>query len=291
MGKKNYIEEDEDGIIIYDESDDQCDDEIVMEGIINDEDGFRLKENEEIFTDEYMMRYDEYMTAKIARMKRKDRMISVGVILFVVAVIFCAIIFAIPASAQIFNPNRPMIREFVVCVDSINDQMGPRLRGQSPLTEDYGWVFIPNTYYVHNGKSLGIIIVRDCTETYHAKDARCAHCFYDNGESDGFFEMGVGFSGRCRKCGAEADNIKIHGSGQMMRYDHGARGPVCLDGYVVEEVKKDKKTYLLITNAHNGTRSEWKDLPENQILLDNGEMYESPRWQQLNPRQCEYPHY
>ena len=93
MSRKNYIVEDEDSIVVYDETDDQCDDEIVITGVVRDGEGFRLKENEEIFTDEYMQRYDEYMTAKIARMKRNDRMISGGVIMFVVTVIALAIFF------------------------------------------------------------------------------------------------------------------------------------------------------------------------------------------------------
>lgn len=74
MKKEFDVIRDEDGIIIYDESDDYSDDDLT------DENGFILKSNEEIFTDEYMLDYAEKMDAKIAHEKKIQRWISVGVI-------------------------------------------------------------------------------------------------------------------------------------------------------------------------------------------------------------------
>lgn len=119
---KNYIVEDEDGVVLYDETDDQefVDDEDVMEeetpastkqsdsevspaeeedfvltdveeipmgGIIKDKDGYRLITNEEIFTDEHMQTFDRYITDKKARKKSEDMMVSIGVIVFCLALI------------------------------------------------------------------------------------------------------------------------------------------------------------------------------------------------------------
>lgn len=99
------LEVDED---LYDETDDQFDDSVVYEsgdegvaeghdpnyvedmylgGIVKDKDGWRLKENEEIFTDEYMRNYDRYITEKAAKQKREQNIISIGVILGCIVVI------------------------------------------------------------------------------------------------------------------------------------------------------------------------------------------------------------
>ena len=84
MGNKDFIKVEEDGIVVYDESDDYDpgeDEETHGEG------GFRLPKNEEIFTDEYMQDFAQRMDAKIAREKRNQRLISVCVIVGVIAYI------------------------------------------------------------------------------------------------------------------------------------------------------------------------------------------------------------
>lgn len=96
------LEADED---FLDETDDQFDDSVVYEsgdagvaeghdpnyvedmylgGIVKDKGGWRLKENEEIFTDEYMRQYDRYITEKAKKEKRQNLWISVGVIVICV---------------------------------------------------------------------------------------------------------------------------------------------------------------------------------------------------------------
>lgn len=75
MKNKDFNKIEVDGITVYDESDDYCEDEVTCS------DGFRLKTNEEIFTDEYMQVFAAKMDAKIAREKRQNKLISVGVIL------------------------------------------------------------------------------------------------------------------------------------------------------------------------------------------------------------------
>lgn len=57
-----------------DPTDDMFDDEVV-------DPGHHLKTNEEIFTDEYMQDFAAKMDVKIARENRRNKLISVGVIL------------------------------------------------------------------------------------------------------------------------------------------------------------------------------------------------------------------
>lgn len=78
MSEKKFETIEEDGVIIYDESDDYAPDE-------DDASEFRLMTNEEIFTDEYIRDYAARMDAKIAREKRIHRLISIGVILGIIA--------------------------------------------------------------------------------------------------------------------------------------------------------------------------------------------------------------
>lgn len=77
MAKREFDIIEEDGVILYDESDDYApgeDEPAQTDG------EFRLMTNEEIFTDEYMREYDRKMEAKIAREKRTQRLISIGVV-------------------------------------------------------------------------------------------------------------------------------------------------------------------------------------------------------------------
>lgn len=63
-------ERDIDGIILYDSTDDAEESEVT--------------EEENIFTDEYMRAFADEEERKIKRMKRIDRMVSVGVIVGIV---------------------------------------------------------------------------------------------------------------------------------------------------------------------------------------------------------------
>ena len=84
MENKDFIKVEEDGIVVYDESDDYDpgeDEEPHGEG------GFRLPKNEDIFTDEYMRDFSHKMDTKIAREKRTQNIISVCVIVGVIAYI------------------------------------------------------------------------------------------------------------------------------------------------------------------------------------------------------------
>lgn len=85
MKKRDLDKIEIDGITVYDESDDYCEDEVT------DSEGFRQKTNEEIFTDEYMQDFAAKMDAKIAREKRQNKSITVGVIIgcFIIIGVFC----------------------------------------------------------------------------------------------------------------------------------------------------------------------------------------------------------
>lgn len=92
--KKEFDIIEEDGIVIYDESDDYDPGEDEVNSSENTETGsFRLMTNEEIFTDEYMQEYARKMDAQIAKEKREQRLISVGVIAAVILFIACVTYF------------------------------------------------------------------------------------------------------------------------------------------------------------------------------------------------------
>lgn len=82
MKDKEFEIIEEDGVVIYDESDDYDPGE--EEDIQTEPGGFRLMSNEEIFTDEYMRNYAKKMDEQIAREKRNQRLISVGVIVAII---------------------------------------------------------------------------------------------------------------------------------------------------------------------------------------------------------------
>lgn len=71
--KKGFVR-DNDGIIIYDETDDLFTDELT------DESGNELMSNRDIFTDEYMLALADEFDADNARHERIQRLISIGVI-------------------------------------------------------------------------------------------------------------------------------------------------------------------------------------------------------------------
>ncbi len=86
--KDKFDKIEEDGVVIYDESDDYDPGEDEENLCENTDDGeFRLLTNEEIFTDEYMQEYARKMDAQIAKENRYQLLISVcvvvGVILFI----------------------------------------------------------------------------------------------------------------------------------------------------------------------------------------------------------------
>lgn len=82
MKEREFEIIEEDGVVIYDESDDYDPGE--DEEIHAEPGGFRLMSNEEIFTDEYMRNYAKKMDEKIAREKRSQCLISVGVIVAII---------------------------------------------------------------------------------------------------------------------------------------------------------------------------------------------------------------
>lgn len=138
----------------------------------------------------------------------------------------------------------------------------------SVVTEMYGWVQIPDSYYQHNGKSMGIIITRSGTYSYHAFDARCPRCFYEEGVLGSKIHMYSRLSAICPVCKAEAINLVNMGTSGMTRYNHEYRSPAHLNVYSVSVIKKGKITYLRIANNPNGANGQWKKLPENKFLLN-----------------------
>ena len=180
-----------------------------------------------------------------------------------------SILMSLGAYAQMYDPDRPMIMPFTVCADSINAQMHDNLKKpyHNKVTEQMGWVEIPNTYYQHNGKSMGIILVRTAYYGYVAFDARCPRCFYEEEVDGSKLKMIGSLSAICPVCNAEAQSLVNVGAPSMTRYNHENRAPAKMNTYSVDEIKKGKKTYLRIYNASNGVYGEWKKQPENKFLI------------------------
>lgn len=179
------------------------------------------------------------------------------------------IVACLGTNAQIFDPDRPMILPFTVCADSINAQMKDNLMKpyHEKVTEQMGWVEIPNTYYQHNGKSMGIILVRTGTYCYIAFDARCPRCFYEEEANGSKLRMCGSITAICPVCKAEAQGLVNVGAPSMTRYNHEYRAPAKMNTYLVEESKRGKNTYLKIYNASNGVGNEWREQPENKFLI------------------------
>lgn len=79
--KENKLITEQEGVVVYDSTDDMDESEILQEG----NGPFGLPENEEIFTDEYMQEYDRRQQVKQAKMRRDDRIVSVCVIASIIA--------------------------------------------------------------------------------------------------------------------------------------------------------------------------------------------------------------
>lgn len=74
MTNDNELVVEEDGVVLYDASDDK-----------EESHTFGLKDNRDIFTQEYMEAFAAESDAKNARLRRNDRLVSVGMILGIVA--------------------------------------------------------------------------------------------------------------------------------------------------------------------------------------------------------------
>lgn len=172
-------------------------------------------------------------------------------------------------SAQTCNPGKPMIGIFEISVDTANAQMKDTdTSHHNMLYEENGWVFIPNDKYIHNGKSHGVYVVQLYAGWFTAFDARCPRCFYGFDDNEGTIQVPGGIFGVCDKCGARADNMMLTGSGQMSFYEGAIDEFYYLDAYDVEVIKNARKKTLKIKNYRNGMYDQWKDLPENRIILD-----------------------
>ena len=171
-----------------------------------------------------------------------------------------------------FNPDRPMIAIFEVCVDSINAQMGdyPGKSLHHMLYEEnqYGWVFLQPDTYRHNGRSNGIFLVRRMGGSFGAIEARCPRCFYDHDNPNGTLVIPESIFGECNTCGARADDLVVHGGGNLTFYYHGNKSPRFLEHYAVEEIKRGEKTYLRVSNIPDDYGDKWKTVPGNERIAD-----------------------
>lgn len=87
--------------------------------------------------------------------------------------------------AQVYNPAIPVIETFEIDVATINDKVKDYTTDK--LYVDDGTVLIPPTFYKHDGRSKGILVVHDYNDNYLAFDVRCPVC--DKKGKEGKFRM------------------------------------------------------------------------------------------------------
>ncbi len=159
-----------------------------------------------------------------------------------------AILFSLnmTTKAQSHNPDRPVIEEFTIDPKTINQtidklykplefSIGKQHKLSKYVDNHHGFVIIPPSYYNHNGKSLGIIVMYDITERFSAHELRCPNCFYRYHRNCAMKPVTIHGFLECPSCGAQVDALFAHGSGRLTAYDMGRQGsPTSLESYCVE---------------------------------------------------------
>ncbi len=148
--------------------------------------------------------------------------------------------------AQSPNPDRPVIDEFTIDPKTINQtidklykplefSIGKQHKLSMFSKNHHGFVIIPPSYYKHDGKSLGIIVMYDITENFTAHELRCPNCFYRYHKNCAMKAITIHGFLECPSCGAQVDALFAHGSGILTAYDMGRQGsPMSLELYCVE---------------------------------------------------------
>ena len=144
--------------------------------------------------------------------------------------------------AQYFKNDTPCIKPFAVEIHNINDVLGDTCHPK--LYEENGWVMIPNTFYIHDGNSKGILIVHDWADVYQAYEIKCTYCA-DKGRNGVFTNIHSIFA-ECNTCTARAEMMFNVGNGQLTGYPY-ERGHVWyLMPYPIEESERGDKLYLVM---------------------------------------------
>lgn len=159
-----------------------------------------------------------------------------------ILILLSVIGFVCEIKAQVYNPDYPVIEEFEVEVGTINDQVKDYTTDK--LTVEGGTVKLPSTFYYHDGRSLGMLIVHDNTDNFMAFDLRCPNC--ERKGKTGKFSMVTCLTAGCDTCTAEAQEIVMWGSGQLTGYEF-RHSPDELYQFPVDEVERNGKLYLRIT--------------------------------------------
>lgn len=150
------------------------------------------------------------------------------------------------AAGMYAQEKAPDIELFAIAPETIN-RLVKDTAGHKQLTEDNGYVLIPNTFYKHDGTSDGIIVVHSNDGAYVAFERSCPRCRFDFHQS-GKIYFPNSFMAACSKCDARLESILFWGSGQMF-YDCGAGSPRYLISYPVSKYVKDGRLYLIINKS------------------------------------------
>lgn len=163
--------------------------------------------------------------------------------------------------AQSYNRDIPVIEEFSIDPMTINQTIdklykplefciGKQHKLSKFADNHHGFVIIPPTYYKHDGRSLGIIVMYDITENFSAHELRCPNCYYSYHKNYAMNAVTIHGMLECPSCGAQVDALFAHGSGILTAYDMGRQGsPKSLDPYCVEVVEDGDKVTLTIYNS------------------------------------------
>lgn len=143
--------------------------------------------------------------------------------------------------AQVYNPAIPVIETFEIDVATINDKVKDYTTDK--LYVDDGTVLIPPTFYKHDGRSKGILVVHDYNDNYLAFDVRCPVC--DKKGKIGKFRMKTCLAAGCDNCSAEAHELIIWGSGQITR----TKQPDEMYIHDIREIERNGRLYLEISRS------------------------------------------
>ncbi len=168
----------------------------------------------------------------------------------------------ISMKAQSNNPDRPVIEEFTIDPMTINQSIdklykplefsiGKQHKLSMFAKNHHGFVIIPPTYYKHDGKSLGIIVMYDITENFSAHELRCPNCFYRYHKNCAMKAVTIHGFLECPSCGAQVDALFAHGSGVLRAYDMGRQGsPKSLEPYIVDVEEEGDNVKLTIRSSN-----------------------------------------
>lgn len=153
------------------------------------------------------------------------------------------------SSGLFYNPDMPVLKkDIIIEVATINDKLNDH--DGFPLSESTGRVYLPPSYFSHDGRSHGIYVVSTIQGPglYFAFEARCPKCKYRDNKKGTMIFTDTHFAS-CNRCGTRAEQMTWVGSGQCQQQDGDELLEIYyLDSYLTEAFKNNGKWYVRIYN-------------------------------------------